>query len=225
MTVRAARKLGLKFHSWRGQSLSGPWVVSRKIDGVCVIVTESGEVVSRANKPLYNIPRLAPGIYECFTGSWESTISAVRTMVAAQISQQDFFSLAPVDDRLYLQTLESPTSGEIEALLTAVIRSGDEGLVLCQGDTYLRAKKQETYDVSVIGIIEGKGKHYGRLGALITPMGNVGTGFSDAQRDELINLVEGEPLTIEVACMGLTPSGKFRHPRFVRIRPDKRVEE
>jgi hypothetical protein len=28
-------------------------------------------------------------------------------------------------------------------------------------------------------------------------------------------------VTIEVEAMGLTPAGKFRHPRFVRVRWDK----
>ncbi len=27
--------------------------------------------------------------------------------------------------------------------------------------------------------------------------------------------------TIEIACMGLTPDGRFRHPRFIRLRLDK----
>ena len=30
---------------------------------------------------------------------------------------------------------------------------------------------------------------------------------------------------IEVACMGLTKLGKFRHPRFIRERFDKPVSE
>nr|WP_283842052.1 hypothetical protein [Bradyrhizobium sp. KB893862 SZCCT0404] len=108
------------------------------------------------------------------------------------------------------------------------IAKGYEGLVLRQGDVWLKVKPTETYDVLVTGIIEGTGKHKGRMGALMTPMGKVGTGFSDAERVTFWNYckepddgrgIMGE--TIEVECMKLTDDGKFRHPRFVRVRPDK----
>ena len=43
---------------------------------------------------------------------------------------------------------------------------------------------------------------------------------TDTIRQELAdNLPIGK--TIEVEVMELTPTGKFRHPRFMRLRPDK----
>ena len=50
--------------------------------------------------------------------------------------------------------------------------------------------------------------------------GDIGTGFTDQEREQfteefIINK------TIEVSCMMLTPDGKFRHPRYERLREDK----
>ena len=61
------------------------------------------------------------------------------------------------------------------------------------------------------------------MGALITEMGKVGTGFTDINREWWADPCRDLPVPyiIEVECMGLTKNGKFRHPRFKRIRWDK----
>jgi len=59
------------------------------------------------------------------------------------------------------------------------------------------------------------------MGALMTDMGKVGTGFTDMERQEWwIKRNSRVGTVIEVECMQLTPDGLFRHPRFVRWRPD-----
>jgi DNA ligase-1 len=97
------------------------------------------------------------------------------------------------------------------------VAAGDEGLVVRQGNRWLKVKPINTFDVPVIGSIPGRGKHTGRMGALITPMGNVGTGFTDEQR----GTEYPEGTIIEVESQGLTPDEKFRFPRFIRVRFDK----
>jgi len=53
-------------------------------------------------------------------------------------------------------------------------------------------------------------------------MGKVGVGFSDVERETWWTPVFRRPgIIIEVECMELTPAGRFRHPRFIRIREDK----
>jgi DNA ligase-1 len=81
------------------------------------------------------------------------------------------------------------------------------------------------------------------MGALLTPRGKVGTGFTDKQREEWYEwfmtqpcgiydeagekptrfelLADGAAPTIEVDCWELTKDGKFRHPRYIRLREDK----
>lgn len=77
----------------------------------------------------------------------------------------------------------------------------------------------KTYNVEVTGLVAGKGRYLGKVGALITPMGRVSVGLTSEQRAEFVFIPLGT--IIEVECMELTKTGKFRRPRFVRLRPDK----
>lgn len=208
---------------WKGNSLEGKWIVSRKLDGVRAFITKEG-CYSRNGKPLYNLDKFIrdePQDVEVYLGSWESSITAVRSSKTVQdISSENLYSLDPLDDRLVLNEIVDPEANEIFNILNEVLVNGDEGIVLRQGDTWLKVKPTETYDVKVIDLLPGKGKHDGKLGAFITSMGNVGTGLTDQQRIEYnTDSMIGE--TVEVECMSLTPDGKFRHPRFVRVRYDK----
>lgn len=205
---------------WNNKDLRGDWLFTLKVDGVRGLRMEDGSVVSRAGKPLYNLDAVIYKDFEVFTGSWEDSVSRVKTHIGEPLQDAFIYSLDPLDCRLELYTRTNPTAAQIKAALSAAVHNGYEGLVLRQGDAWLKVKPKETYDVIITDIIEGKGKHAGVLGAVMTPMGKVGTGFTDAQRKELFN-EDILGTVIEVDCMGLTPGGKFRHPRFIRHRFDK----
>jgi hypothetical protein len=208
----------IKAKLWSGQGLKGDWQVTRKLDGVRALKGNNG-VVSRAGKPLHNLNHCDFSDAEVFLGNWEDTISAVRTLQGVPVPQNAVYNLDPLDPRLDLGTITNPSAEDILHLLEVRLASGEEGVVLRQGDTWLKVKAKETYDVTVLGVIPGQGKYLGRMGALLTEYGKVGTGFTDKMREELMGIESGT--VIEVGCMGLTPSGKFRHPRFVRVRYDK----
>jgi DNA ligase-1 len=210
----------LKAKLWSGEDLKGTWSITLKLDGVRVLFTEEGPV-SRKGKPLYNIPtNHSIKDAEVFTGSFKDTISSVKTKVSSCVPIGCLYSLDPLDHRLFIESKENPTKEYLNLLLTKVVAQGHEGLILRQGNTWLKVKPEETFDVTVTYQVEGTGKHKGKLGALMTPMGKVGTGFTDAERQEFWGVpLVGE--TIEVSCMQLTENGKFRHPRFVRVRYDK----
>jgi len=216
----------IKAKNWNGEDLTGVWDFSIKIDGVRAIRTEDGWV-SRNNKPLYNLEHLPKHLtdVEIFKNDWSTTISMVRTKDAKPVHPKYAHSLYPIDSSLLLADgpFTDPTKEFIEFVLRRTLVSGYEGLVLRQGDTWLKVKPVETYDVKVIGAKEGKGKNANKLGAFLTDMGNVGTGFTDKQRQDYWRRYQhlNEDITIEVECMELTPDGKFRHPRFVRVRWDK----
>jgi ATP-dependent DNA ligase len=125
-----------------------------------------------------------------------------------------------LDSRLEAGTMIDPDAETIRFRMERAMREGYEGLMLRQGDKLLKVKPKETHDVPITGIQPGTGKHEGRMGALLTPMGKVGTGFTDEMRENF-NDQRWIGIIIEVECMGLTPGGKFRHPRFVRVREDK----
>lgn len=218
----------IKAKNWSGKDLKGVWHVTIKIDGVRALRKGSGWV-SRNGKPLYNIPVLRDmgrlKDVEVYCGGFKETIERVRAKTKDRpIAVSELYSLDPLDKRLEGMMLTDPRANPIKEMMKGAIASGYEGLVLRQGDTWLKVKPTETYDVPVIDMLHGTGKHHGRMGALITSMGKVGTGFTDAEREDWwskkFERTKGDTI-IEVECMKLTDDGKFRHPRFVRLRPDK----
>jgi len=123
------------------------------------------------------------------------------------------------------------------------VNAGFEGIMIkemnapyiCKRSTdWMKWKPTITVDLEVIGVEEGTGRNKGRLGALVCAGDddakfitvNVGSGFSDTDRDELWrdrNLVIGK--TCEILCDVITQnqdgSYSLRFPRFVRFRDDK----
>ncbi|MBL0919331.1 MAG: DNA ligase [Hydrogenophaga sp.] len=119
---------------------------------------------------------------------------------------------------------------ELMARLDRVVREGGEGLMLHRGaapyraernDDLLKVKTHEDAEAQVIGHVPGKGRHAGRLGALLvrTPEGvrfKLGTGFSDAERESPPTV--GSWVTYRFR--GLNESGVPRFATFMRVRPD-----
>ena len=224
--------MDLKFtkpKTWQGNDLKGEWLVTVKADGVRAFYNEPGKWFSRAGKPLYNMPPLPtpcpPQGYEVYVklhtsskDNYKETISRVRSSTKQYyIGYEHLYVLDPIDIRLQRRVFVDPTAQQIRDEMEHVLKTGWEGLILRQGDKWLKVKPVETYDVLVTGVIPGTGKHTGRMGALMTDMGRVGTGFTDSEREEIWNIGD----MIEVSCMQLTPDGKFRHPAFERRRFDK----
>lgn len=208
---------------WKGINLTGMWQITYKVDGVRMLRDEEGNPVSRAGKPLYNLQDVPSHITdaEIYCKDWETSVSMVRTREGSPVLLECVYSLDPLDCRLNLGIERDPRVSDIEYWLEDAVSNGYEGLILRQEDKWLKVKPKETYDVEVLGLVEGTGKYKGKLGAIKTPMGKVGTGLTDKQREDFWCL--GLPIgsTIEVDCMSLTKDNKFRHPRFVRIRWDK----
>lgn len=218
----------IKAKPWSGKDLKGLWHVTRKVDGVRCLWNGT-EWLSRADKPLYNLPPY-DGRADCeaYCGGFKETITRIRAKTKDRpILKSQLFALDDLDTRLLIGGLNDPTAANIKRLMKVEVAKGHEGLVLRQGDVWLKVKPVETYDVPVTGIFEGEGKHKGRMGYLTTPMGDVGTGFADEEREAWWGshgpffADHRVGATIEVECMKLTDDGKFRHPRFLHIRIDK----
>ena len=132
---------------------------------------------------------------------------------------------------------------QLERYAKVNVNAGFEGIMIkemnapyiCKRSTdWMKWKPTITVDLEVIGVEEGTGRNKGRLGALVCAGDddakfitvNVGSGFSDTDRDELWrdrNLVIGK--TCEILCDVITQnqdgSYSLRFPRFVRFRDDK----
>lgn len=93
---------------------------------------------------------------------------------------------------------------------------------------WMKLKEQGSVDLVVESLVQGEGKYYGMLGAVIVRYNgkrvNVGSGFSDRERAEFWKnpkLIVHK--TIEVHYHQITPDGSLRHPRFHCIREDKSI--
>lgn len=119
----------------------------------------------------------------------------------------------------------------LNELLKDAVAKGQEGVVLKnmssnyefkRSNQWLKLKAARTLDLPVVGYKEGTGKYTGMLGTLTVEYNGqhveVGTGFSDAERDELMKNI---PRLIEVEFQQESSRGKLRHPRFIQIRDDK----
>ena len=88
----------------------------------------------------------------------------------------------------------------------------------------IKVKPVKSLDLRAVGWFAGRGKHEGRAGGIIVEYRGVrtqvGTGFSDDEREEIA--IQGTRDRIaEVEFMELTADGKLREPRFKGWRHDK----
>lgn len=142
------------------------------------------------------------------------------------------------------------SENEMQELLGKVVRIGGEGLMLNhvnatyqhkRTDAILKYKDARTIDMRVKEVLDGEGKYFGQVGALLceadTDDGRhvickVGTGLSDKQR-MLWSLDENLILNkiVEVEYFGYSQPGfaigtheySLRFPRLKRVREDKSV--
>ncbi len=158
----------------------------------------------------------APGV----SGPFEERQKALTEMIRQQRPQ-------------YAKVLDQVRCASIEALkveLARVEALGGEGLMLRQpgslyevgrSTTLLKVKTFHDAEGRVVEHLAGKGRHAGRLGAVVVelPSGltfSVGTGFSDAQRQNPPAIGS----TITYRYQEMTDRGVPRFPSFVRLRTD-----
>ena len=122
------------------------------------------------------------------------------------------------------------THEALRALMDKTVKMGGEGLMLHRGASLYRGErnadllKVKPYDdaeARVVAHLEGKGRHAGRLGALLVEMPDgqrfrLGGGFTDAQRDDPPPV--GSWVTYRYN--GTHPGGLPRVARVLRVRED-----
>jgi DNA ligase-1 len=114
-----------------------------------------------------------------------------------------------------------------KAQCKAITKSGGEGVMFLHPNApyeygrsqyLLKYKLAYTAEAAVCGHEPGEGKHKGRLGALVCHFNgkgfNIGTGFSDAEREDPPKV--GKMVTFR--CNGFTDDGIPRFPAFVAER-------
>ncbi|WP_042423490.1 DNA ligase [Comamonas granuli] len=122
------------------------------------------------------------------------------------------------------------TDAALQALLARTVRAGGEGLMLHRGaslyragrsDDLLKLKTHEDAEARVVAHLPGKGRHAGRMGALLVEMPSgqrfrLGAGWSDADRDHPPPV--GSWVTYRYR--GLQAGGLPRFASYLRVRAD-----
>ncbi len=118
----------------------------------------------------------------------------------------------------------------LQQKLSDIEAQGGEGLILRRPQSpytvgrsrdILKVKTYRDADAVVIGYRPGKGRHTGRLGALLVELPNgiqfaIGSGLTDAERDNLPPIGS----TIKFKHHGFTKAGKPRFASFLRARKE-----
>ncbi len=211
---------------YSGQTLTNAFA-TYKIDGVNAIWNGSSWL-SRNSKPLYNLPDPVDNmtVVEVYTGTFKSTITAVRTQSGMNTVQQShMYQLKPyVDARLVVHPnkLRTITQASVTVLMDQAVELGYEGLVLYSDQGVFKVKQIVTYESTIREVVAGKGKFTSMMGALVTDVCKVGTGFTNEERqyfwDNRVSLIG---TVIEISAMEVTESGSLRMPRYFRERFDK----
>ena len=204
------------------------YIITCKLDGVQAIIDPVKEIAtSRVGTVLHNLElvieklRIA-GItealpFEVYLGAFEASQSAVMTHIGTPVTCEQVYDLS-----LQTKGVIQPPPILKEIDLQAALDLGYEGLMIHDLDrrVILRWKPFKTMDVKILGVLEGCGRNTGRLGSLVTQYGNVGTGFDDFTREQLW---KEKPIgrIAEIKYQRMTYLGNFRHPVFLRFRPDK----
>lgn len=123
-----------------------------------------------------------------------------------------------------------PDRTALQRKLEEIVKAGGEGLMLHRADApyitgrsdvLLKLKPWEDAEARVIEHIPGKGRHTGRLGALLVEMPDgrrfrIGTGFSDKQREEPPPVGS----TVTYRYRALTEKGLPRFASYLRLRDE-----
>jgi DNA ligase-1 len=139
--------------------------------------------------------------------------------------------LLPITDAPWVVAVpqeRATTHAALQALLDKTVKMGGEGLMLHRGSSQyrgernsdlLKVKPYEDAEARVVEHVPGKGKHSGRLGALVVETADgkrfkLGTGLTDAER-------ESPPAVgswVTYRYNGTTAKGLPRFARFMRVR-------
>lgn len=127
-------------------------------------------------------------------------------------------------------------------------RRGSTYHVDTRSDNWRKVKATTEGDFTAIGYTPGEGKRAATFGALVLTDGNeyvgrVGSGFSEAELDSLSEDMQPvddrpipvsavgsdytpvEPFVVQVEYLEISSDGKLRAPVYVRLRPEKPIED
>lgn len=163
--------------------------------------------------------------------------------------------LLPTD--AFLENVEVEEA-DIPGFYDDIVDRGEEGIILkrrestyhvdTRSDNWRKVKATTEDDFTAVGYTPGEGKRAETFGALVLTdgqqyVGRVGSGFSEAELDSLIEQMEPveerpvpvsavgseytpiEPFVVQIEYLEISSDGKLRAPVFVRRRPEKPIDD
>jgi len=108
----------------------------------------------------------------------------------------------------------------------AMVKDLDAPYKFGRGYEVMKMKAFHDADLEVVGLIEGTGKHSGKLGSFVVVYQGVEVHVGSGLSDELREAIWARPddftgRTIEVRYQEVTPDGSLRFPTFVCFRNDR----
>lgn len=139
-----------------------------------------------------------------------------------------------------VSTLNVDTFDEAQAFYSNVIKEGGEGTILKNWSSpwenkrskhQIKMKVENECDLKIVELMEGEGKYVGKLGSFVCESAdgllrvNVGSGFSDAQRDQLwdrnnVGKIVAVKYNEKITSRGRDEVRLFL-PIFIELRDDK----
>lgn len=169
----------------------------------------------------------------------KSTLTYKNRIKYLEMLEEDIEKYAVKNIRVVKRLYQGTEQSEIDKWLQYAVDSDWEGIMLNKDDYYrckrvttlCKIKRFYTMDLKVIDILEGDGRLKGVLGALVVEFKdnivNIGSGFTDKQREEIWNNREsmiGRIIEVkykEVTKDKNTGLESLQFPVFVQIRNDK----
>lgn len=135
--------------------------------------------------------------------------TAVATVPSAWVWNVDLEEIAPGKAGL----LKDQQIDEREGV---VFRDKNSTYLAGKSKTAYRVKFLTEFKLKVLNLTDTDAE--GRLfGAIETELGLVGTGFTMADQEELVDAFKDGELEIEIVSQGLTENGRLWHPRYIKI--------
>lgn len=195
------------------------WIARGKFDQVSGIVRKDAPVDDewrRVNYLIFELPQASENVGLGFAERVKKIEAIVERAKFPQLKAVRQFN---VKDRVMLKReLDQVVKGGGEGLM---LHLADAAYVTGRGDVLLKLKPLLDTEATVVEHIPGKGKHTGKMGALLLETKNglrfkLGTGFSNAVR------ANPPPIgsLVTYTYRDTTPSGKPRFASFVRVRDD-----
>lgn len=176
-------------------------------------------------------------------GHWNAQLRKRIALIEAMKPAFDKMPNAELLPHLQVDLDTSEGKNQLERYAKDMVNAGFEGIMiknldapyLCKRSTdWMKYKPVHDYDLTVIGIEPGTGKHNGRMGALVCEgdddgkhiVVNVGSGYTDSERQEYWDNqsdIIGRTAVVMADAVTLNQSGSYslRFPRFKTFRYDK----